>query len=299
MAESWNDRIIKEFRANNGKVGGMFEGAPMVLVTTAGRRSGRPHTNPVIYREHEGRYLVFASNLGADSHPDWYRNLLDSSQVTMEIGSDEGRVKQFATRAVVLEGEERDRLYAEQSAIIPSFGEYQAKTSRVIPVVALNKLDLSLSGERNTMIGRQLIAHHDDLRGALASVRAEIDAALNGATPSVDVSTVDLGAQLRGHCLRFCYDLQMHHTREDGSFTAFEQQFPELRPAISRLREEHHAVERALAGFEELIVRRLSGDASDAERLRAELDRTVAGLEAHFAYEEESLLPAVNVTRAR
>lgn len=307
MAESWNDRIIEEFRANNGKVGGMFEGAPMVLVTTAGRRTGKPHTNPVIYLEKDGRYLVFASNLGADEHPDWYLNLVESSQVTMEIGTDEGRVRQYATRAVVLEGEERDRLYAEQSAISPAFGEYQEKTRRVIPVVALNVLDLSRDSERNKMIGQQLIAHHNDLRAALASVRAELDAALgggsaSGASPAVDTapaaaSAVDLGAQLRGHCLRFCYDLQMHHTREDGSFTAFEEQFPELRPAIARLREEHESVERALADFEHLIGQGLAGDTGDTATLRAELDRTVAGLEEHFAYEEEHLLPAVNVRR--
>ena len=91
----------------------------------------------------------------------------------------------------------------------------------------------------------------------------------------------------------------MHHTREDGSFTAFEEHFPELRPALSRLREEHHAVERALAAFEELVGQGLSGDKSDAERLRAAIEGTVAGLEAHFAYEEEHLLPALNVTRTR
>jgi deazaflavin-dependent oxidoreductase (nitroreductase family) len=314
MAESWNDRIIKEFRANNGKVGGMFEGAPMLLVTTAGRRTGKPHTNPVIYLEKDGRYLVFASNLGADDHPDWYRNILASPQVTMEIGTDEGRVRKFATRAVVLEGEERDRLYAEQCAISPAFGEYQDKTERVIPVVALTALDLSKDSERNKMIGRQLIAHHNDLRAALGSVRAELDAALDGGSSGGGraASAADLGAQLRAHCLRFCYDLQMHHTREDGSFTAFEEQFPELRPAIARLREEHKAVERALGDFERLIAQALVGgedrqgggggvsggdSGSGAATLRAELDRTVAGLEEHFAYEEEQLLPAVNVAR--
>lgn len=301
MASDWNKRIIKEFRENNGKVGGMFEGAPMVLVTTAGRRTGKPHTNPVIYLRDGDRYLVFASNMGSPEHPDWYYNMLASPQVTMEVGTDEGHVKPFATRAVVLEGEERDRLWERQCSISPAFREYQEKTTRIIPVVALYPLDLSKDSERNKMIGRQLIAHHDELRAELAAVRAEIDAWAEGERPegAGGRPAPDLTAQLRRRCLTYCYGLQMHHTREDGSFSAFEKQFPELVPVINRLREEHKAVEEALAGLEQFLEQSLSGDLSDADvaELRAELDRAVSGLEEHFAYEEEHLLPAVNVTR--
>ncbi|WP_344336472.1 nitroreductase family deazaflavin-dependent oxidoreductase, partial [Kitasatospora putterlickiae] len=168
----WNERIIKEFRENNGKVGGAFEGTPMVVLTTAGRRTGRPHTNPVVYLPDGARYLVFASNAGGPEHPDWFHNLVASPQVTMEIGTEEGRVKPFATRAVVLEGEERDRLYERQSTLRPAFREYQEKTTRVIPVVALYPLDLSADTERNKMIGHQLIVHHAELRAELAEVRA-------------------------------------------------------------------------------------------------------------------------------
>ncbi|MET9401042.1 nitroreductase/quinone reductase family protein [Kitasatospora sp. NPDC002965] len=292
---SWNERIIKEFRENNGKVGGMFEGAPMVVLTTAGRRTGKPHTNPAIYLRDGDRYLVFASNLGNSQHPDWYHNLVAAPQVTMEIGTDEGRVKPFATRAVVLEGEERDRLYELQSTLSPAFREYQEKTTRVIPVVALHALDLSTDSDRNRMIGRQLIIHHEELRAELAEVRAAVESVLNGGEEARP--TPDLTRQLHRRCLTFCYGLQLHHTREDGSFTAFEQQFPHLVPAITRLREEHEVVERKLADLEAVLERGLAAEGGDVAALRTELDRVIDGLEAHFAYEEEHLLPALDVPR--
>ncbi|MFD5081728.1 nitroreductase/quinone reductase family protein [Kitasatospora sp. NPDC058406] len=292
---SWNERIIKEFRENNGKVGGMFEGAPMVVLTTAGRRTGKPHTNPAIYLRDGDRYLVFASNLGNSQHPDWYHNLVAAPQVTMEIGTDEGRVKPFATRAVVLEGEERDRLYELQSTLSPAFREYQEKTTRVIPVVALHALDLSTDSDRNRMIGRQLIIHHKELRAELAEVRAAVESVLSGGEEARP--TPDLTRQLHRRCLTFCYGLQLHHTREDGSFTAFEQQFPHLVPAITRLREEHEVVERKLADLEAVLERGLAAEGGDVAALRTELDRVIDGLEAHFAYEEEHLLPALDVPR--
>ncbi|WP_344336469.1 hemerythrin domain-containing protein, partial [Kitasatospora putterlickiae] len=102
----------------------------------------------------------------------------------------------------------------------------------------------------------------------------------------------DLARQLHRRCLTFCYGLRLHHTREDGAFTAFEQRFPHLVPAVTRLREEHQVVERALARLEEALER-----GGDLLELRAELDRTVDGLEEHFAYEEEHLLPALDVPR--
>ncbi|MER5355063.1 nitroreductase/quinone reductase family protein [Kitasatospora sp. NPDC002551] len=292
---SWNERIIKEFRENNGKVGGMFEGAPMVVLTTAGRRTGKPHTTPAVHLYDDGRYLVFASNAGGPEHPDWYLNLVASPQVTVETGTDEGRVKPFAARAVVLEGEERDRLYERQCAVDPAFREYQRKTDRIIPVVALYPLDLAGDEERNRMIGRQLIAHHDELRAEIAEVRAAVESALNGG--AADRPGADLARQLHRRCLGFCYGLQMHHTREDGAFTAFERQFPHLVPAVTRLREEHRTVERALARLEELLERGPASDGGDVAALRAEVDGVIDGLEEHFAYEEEHLLPALDVRR--
>ncbi len=131
-AGDWNSKIIEEFRANEGKVSGQFEGAPLVLLTTTGRRSGAQRTNPMMYLADGDRLLVFASRAGAPVHPDWYHNLVANPQVSVEVGTDS-----FPARAVVLEGEERDQWYAEQARRYPGFAEYQAKTDRVIPVVAL------------------------------------------------------------------------------------------------------------------------------------------------------------------
>jgi|NGEPerStandDraft_6_1074524.scaffolds.fasta_scaffold242667_1 deazaflavin-dependent oxidoreductase (nitroreductase family) len=130
----WNTKIMEEFRANAGKVGGPFEGAPLLLLTTKGRRSGAPRTSPVMYLDDgAGRWLVFASKAGAPTNPDWFLNLQANPQVTVEIGD---RPPASAS-AVVLEGEERDRWYTEQAQRFPGFAEYQSKTDRVIPVVAL------------------------------------------------------------------------------------------------------------------------------------------------------------------
>ncbi|WP_406346647.1 nitroreductase/quinone reductase family protein [Streptomyces sp. NBC_00648] len=289
---SWNERVIKEFRANNGRVGGMFEGAPMVLLTTMGRKTGKPHTNPAIYYKDGDRYLVFASNAGRDKHPDWYHNLLESPQVTLEIGTEEGAAKPFATRAEALKDAERDRYWELQCTIDPAFRDYEAKTDRTIPVVALQPLNLGGDNERSRMIGQQLVKHHSDLRAELTRLRSGLEQALGGDGPD-GPGAVELTEQLRAHCLTYCYGLQMHHIREDGSFSAFEARFPHLVPAIAKLREQHHVVETALAEFEEVLEKGLSGDGGDLERLRGELDRVVSGLEAHFAYEEETLLPAL------
>jgi deazaflavin-dependent oxidoreductase (nitroreductase family) len=134
MADDWNTKIINEFRENGGKVGGPFEGAPLLLLTTTGRRTGVPRTSPMMYLDDgTGRWLVFASKAGADTDPDWFHNLRANPEVTVEIG-DRLQVK---ARAVVLEGEERDRWFAEQASRYPGFAGYQTKTDRVIPVVAL------------------------------------------------------------------------------------------------------------------------------------------------------------------
>ncbi|WP_049577789.1 nitroreductase/quinone reductase family protein [Streptomyces sp. SBT349] len=285
----WNKRIIEEFRANNGRVGGMFEGAPLVLLTTAGRRTGRPHTTPAVCLRDGDRYLVFGSNAGGDRHPDWYLNLLASPQVTLELPGEAGEGRPLAARAVPLEGEERDRYWELQCERDPAFLAYQSGTERTIPVVALHPLVLSADDDRARLVGEQLRRHHADLRGQLAALRAEIDQALAGA-PATGGTGGAAGAaeELRRHCLRFCYGLQLHHTRENGAFTAFERRFPELAPALDRLRAEHLVVEEALTRFAAL----LGGEGTGPATLRAELDRLVTGLEEHFAYEEAQLIPA-------
>lgn len=294
-AASLNQPVIDEFRANGGSVGGMFEGVPLVLMTTAGRLTARPRTNPVTYLRDGHRYLIFGSNLGRPQHPGWYHNLLASPQVAMEIGTEDGGVKLLATRAVVLAGAERDRLYQRQCTISPVFREYQRKTTRKIPVVALYPLDLAEDPERSRLIGEQLIAHHNDLRAELAQVRARILGG-NAEFGADGLPAADLAVQLQQHCLSYCYGLQLHHLREDGAFTAFERQFPHLVPAIGRLRSEHRRVAAALADLEALLSSADSGAHADVATLRGALDRVISGLEEHFSYEEHQLLPALNGT---
>jgi deazaflavin-dependent oxidoreductase (nitroreductase family) len=133
-ANDWNRAITDEFRANGGKVGGAFAGAPLLLLTTTGAKTGRQRTNPMMYLPDGDRLLVFASKGGAPTSPDWYHNLVANPTATVEVGTDRYEVK-----ATVLTGEERDRLYAKQAELYPGFGEYQEKTTRTIPVVALER----------------------------------------------------------------------------------------------------------------------------------------------------------------
>lgn len=285
-APDFNQRVIDEFRASGGTVGGMFQGTPLILITTEGRHSHRPRTNPVTYLRDGGRYLIFGSNLGRPAHPGWYHNLLASPQATIEIGTGDGHVRILSARAAALHGTERDQLYQRQSAISPAFRDYQERTSRTIPVVALYLLDLSQDSERSRLVGEQLIAHHNSLRARLAGIRAQLTAAPGTESPDGP----DLAAQLRQNCLSYCHSLELHHIREDGAFTAIEQQFPHLAPAISRLRSEHRAIAEALAGLETLLAATGPGDAGG---VAAAFDKAVTGLEEHFAYEEEHLLPAL------
>jgi deazaflavin-dependent oxidoreductase (nitroreductase family) len=131
---SFNDAIIAEFRSHQGKVGGSFEGAPLLLLTTTGARSGKQHTNPLMYRADGDRWLVFASYAGAPTNPAWYHNIVAHPDAVIEVGTETVEVT-----ATVLDPAERDREYAEQAGLYPGFAEYQEKTTRVIPVVALER----------------------------------------------------------------------------------------------------------------------------------------------------------------
>jgi len=134
MANDWNTKIIEEFRANAGNVGGQFAGAPVLLLTTTGAKTGRRHTTPTMYLPDSERLMVFASKGGAPTNPDWYHNLVAHPRVTVEVGAET-----YDAEAVVLTGEERDQLYARQAQLYPGFAEYQAKTKRTIPVIALQR----------------------------------------------------------------------------------------------------------------------------------------------------------------
>ena len=132
----FNQKIIEEFRANGGKVGGQFAGAPMLLLTTTGAKSGQPRIAPLVYSTDGDRHVIIASKGGAPTNPDWFRNLVANPDVTIEVGTET-----FTATAVVPEGAERDRLFDAQAAIMPGFREYQNNTDRVIPVVVLERAD--------------------------------------------------------------------------------------------------------------------------------------------------------------
>jgi len=131
---NYNQSIIDEFRANKGIVGGPFEGAPVLLLTHKGAKTGTVRTNPLVYMDDGERYLIFASKGGASTNPDWYHNLLANPGVTIEVGTEK-----FDVQATELVGEERDRLYAKNAEERPQFGQYQQNTSRKIPVIALTR----------------------------------------------------------------------------------------------------------------------------------------------------------------
>jgi len=130
----FNTKIIDEFRANQGEVGGYFEGAPMVLLTTTGAKSGKARTNPLVYVADGDRFVVMASKGGAPTNPDWYHNLLANPDATVEIGTE-----RFDVTATVLTGDERDRAWDAMVAQRPGFAEYETKTDRKIPAVALTR----------------------------------------------------------------------------------------------------------------------------------------------------------------
>ncbi|MGI5273556.1 nitroreductase family deazaflavin-dependent oxidoreductase [Nonomuraea sp. CA-218870] len=131
----FNQQTIEEFRANGGKVGGYFEGSDLLLLTTTGARSGRRVTTPVMYLEDGGRLVVIASKGGADDNPAWYHNLRANPEVTVEVGTET-----YEAKATVVDRGERDRLYARMVEKAPGFADYETKTTRVIPVIALERL---------------------------------------------------------------------------------------------------------------------------------------------------------------
>ena len=128
----WNSKIIKEFRANQGRVGGPFKEAPLLLLHTVGARTGQPRVSPMMYRPVPGGYAVFASKGGAPTNPDWYHNLLAHPDGEAEISTTSEKL-----RARVAGGAERDRIWTAHKAAYPGFADYEKKTTRQIPVVIL------------------------------------------------------------------------------------------------------------------------------------------------------------------
>ena len=139
MAEfnDWNQGVITEFRANEGRVGGPFTGAPMILVHHVGRTSGKEYVSPLVYLPGDDDSMyIFASKGGAPANPDWYRNLIATGEATVEVASGT-----FQVTITELAGDERDRIFAEQVKRMPGFGDYAKKTEgiRTIPVLRLTR----------------------------------------------------------------------------------------------------------------------------------------------------------------
>jgi len=132
--KDYNNQLIEQFRASRGKAGGPFEGRPMLLLTTTGARSGQLRTTPMMYVTVGDRLLVIASNAGAPTHPDWYRNLVAHPEVTVEVKNET-----YNATAIVTEGAEREQLWRNIVEQYPFFTEHQAKISRQIPVIALER----------------------------------------------------------------------------------------------------------------------------------------------------------------
>lgn len=130
----WNKSTIDEFRANEGRVGGFFEGKALLLLHSFGAKSGTERVNPVMYETLDNGFAVFASKNGADTNPDWYHNLKAKPDTTVEVGAET-----ISVRARVAGSEERERIWSKMKESNPNFAEYETKTSRTIPVVILDR----------------------------------------------------------------------------------------------------------------------------------------------------------------
>lgn len=135
---AWNRQIIEEFRSNAGKVGGNFEGAPMILVHHKGAKTGTERVNPLVYLPVGDNFAIFVSKAGAPTNPQWFDNLVAQPRTTVEVGSDS-----IDVAARVLEGPEREEVWSKQKAVMPGFAEYEEKSKefRQIPVVLLERVD--------------------------------------------------------------------------------------------------------------------------------------------------------------
>ncbi|ASU85866.1 nitroreductase family deazaflavin-dependent oxidoreductase [Nocardiopsis gilva YIM 90087] len=291
MSTDVNQPVIEEFRTNGGKVGGPFEGGDLLLLTTTGAKSGSEHTVPLGFIRDGDQLLVVASAAGAPQHPVWYHNLLANPLVQVEIGTE-----QFEAIAVPAEGERRDRLFAHVVREQPGYGDYQARTDRILPVVVLERGDPQ-DGEAPaevTNLADKMLEVHTWLRSQLRHVRAEVDAhfaALAAHQGPGRPPAPGLGLQIRQHCLAFCQFLEFHHKGEDEHlFPNVRNYHPHLGSTLDRLHEEHQTVAR-LQG--ELVTLLADISSADPERLRFELDRLAEELRAHLDYEEESIFPVL------
>ncbi|GHH40925.1 nitroreductase/quinone reductase family protein [Streptomyces candidus] len=291
---SFNQWVIDEFRANGGTVGGPFEGADLLLLTTTGAKSGTPHTVPLGHvTDTDGRLLIVASHLGSPRHPAWYHNVLAHPAVQVEVGR-----RSYDAVAVPAEGEHRDRLFERVVSAEPGYAEYQAQTTRTLPVVVLEPTAYGPpapgGGPRPVLtVGDKLLEIHLWLRGQLQRVQADAEAHFAAARTAPGAPTLPgLGLQIRQHCLAFCETLDFHHRSEDAAvLPQIELHHPHLAEAIGRLREEH----RKVAALKSRLVAHLDAfTTADPAVFLAELSVIADELTAHMDYEESVVLPVLS-----
>lgn len=268
----FNQQVIDEFRANAGRVGGYFEGARLILLTTRGARSGREHTVPLGFLPDGGeRIIVIGSAGGGPKHPAWCHNVIANPRVRVEDG-----VFTYEAEAVVLQGDERDRMFARAVEADQGWADYQAKATRTIPVVTLTQVS---GGPPNAAsFGAALLLIHGAFRREISLIRKEV--AESGA---------GIGAQLRVNCLTLCQGLRNHHEGEDaGIFPHLASRYPEAEPVIDRLRAEHESIAALVAELNDVIA------GGDQPTLLAQVERIADELEKHLAYEEKQLIPLLD-----
>ncbi|MFI0979863.1 nitroreductase/quinone reductase family protein [Streptomyces sp. NPDC021093] len=300
----FNQWVIDEFRAHEGKVGGPFEGGDLLLLTTTGARSGRRFTVPLGYaRTEDGQLIVTGSNMGAPEHPAWYHNVLAHPAVEVEVGT-----SSFGAVAVPAEGEHRDRLFERIVRTAPGYADYQKQTSRTLPVVVLERTEYGAEygagpgtgdstgsgGPRPILtVGDKLLEIHTWLRGQLARVRTDAEAHFEAAASFPGAPTLPgLGLQIRQHCLAFCETLDFHHKSEDAAvFPQIELHNPHLAGALAQLRAEHVKVAALKSQLAELLG---EFQTADPGVFLAELTRMSDELTAHMDYEESVILPILS-----
>ncbi|MDZ7918418.1 MAG: nitroreductase/quinone reductase family protein [Rhodococcus sp. (in: high G+C Gram-positive bacteria)] len=283
--------VIDEFRVNGGVVGGPFQGSSLLLLTTVGARTRRRRTTPLGYVDIDGTRVVVASAGGADRNPAWLHNLRAHPVVTVEVGSD-----RYPAIASVLSGAVRDRFWNEVVRQHRGYGDYQQMTARVIPLVEIRQLTPRDGLDRVRGMGDFLKEVHQWLSAELDLVLEQVDTLIATAdtTTPVTLPPRTLHDQMRERCIAFCGALERHHMGEDfGAFPMVAEAFPALAPTLEQLRAEHVVVAEINASIGDLLEGYTPG-ASDPSELRVKLHSLVARLREHFAFEEETILDALN-----
>ena len=286
--DAFQRSIIDEFRAHAGRVGGMFEGATLALLTTTGARSGVRRTTPLAYFELNGMPAVVASGMGGPKHPAWYFNSLAKPRVSVEDGEET-----FEALASVPSGLERDRLFAQVVEQDPGFAEYQNRTSRTIPVVMLQRIGAPYRTDASAAESSRVIAWADELRQVHDRLRDALrvcqEAAASGRSPA------EAGRELLLFCHGFCAALTGHHEGEDRElFPAIAAAHPELRDTLRYLQRDHSMIAHLVAGLQSS----LTGTATPAD-LALHLEGIAAIMESHFRYEERQLLTVLETLALR